>query len=286
MGMLYSQVEYLVKQCVKHNISGRLITLGRLDYYITYEQFQSLMVEVNLARWSEQKLQFLNPETDRNIERIIQAGAHINQKFSNTRLCSKPCISDNLLYTGLGFRRFDSIDISPRHGRPSITFDLNQQEITKVIDEPYDLTIDAGVMEHVFDVGQVFTHMTNLTKVGGHIMHIAPGNNTFDHGFYQFSPTLFRDYYLKNKFIINDISVLGLSKNAYASKDDDFIDRWDHYRLWCYDPEEFSRNSFGQLTNDIYFTCVFVCRDIISTCGIPPTQYLFQDPRPPYPGPW
>ena len=286
MGLVYSQVEYLVKQCVKQKISGRIVTLGRLDYYITYEQFESLMVEVSLARRTGIKLQFLDPETDREIERIISNGEHINKSFGNARFCSKSIISDKLIYTAMGFRQFDSIDISPRHGVTSITFDLNLPEITKVIVEPYDLTLDAGVMEHVFDVKQVFIHMTDLTKLGGYIMHIAPGNNTFDHGFYQISPTLFRDYYQKNKFDISDISVLGLSRNTYASKDDDFIDTWDHYRLWCYDPAEFSRNSFGQLTNDIYFTCVCVRRNAKSTRGIAPTQYLFHDPRPPYPGPW
>lgn len=286
MGLIYSQAEYLVKQCIKHQISGRIVTLGRLDYYVTYEQFQSLMIDAGLAKRKGEKLRFMDPDTDQEIARIISAGRHMNTSFRNARFCAPPIISDHLFHAALGFRQSDSVDISPRHGMASITFDLNQSDITQVIDGPYDLTLDVGVMEHVFDVKQVFTHMTDLTKLGGHIIHIAPGNNTFDHGFYQFSPTLFRDYYQKNKFDIGDISVLGLSRNTYASKNSDFVETWDRHRLWPYDPADFSRNSFGQLANDVYFTCVCVRRNADSTRGVPPTQYLFHDPRPPYPGPW
>ena len=37
-------------------------------------------------------------------------------------------------------------------------------------------------------------------KPGGRIIHMSPANNYANHGFYQFSPTLYADYYRANRF--------------------------------------------------------------------------------------
>ena len=286
MGLIYCQASYLAQHCIQHRINGRVVTLGRLDYYLTYEQFQQLVVEVGLAEKKENHIRFLDDDTHQRIDAIVRAKEHMNPEFRNNRFCAHPIISDKLFYTALGFGHVDSIDMSNRHGQMSIAFDLNKPDILQAIDTPYDLVLDVGVMEHVFDVKQVFIHMTDLVKVGGHIVHMAPGNNTFDHGFYQLSPTLFNDYYQHNQFTVHDISALRLRKNPNAAPDADFITKWNRHDFLPYDPAEFSRTSFGQLADDIHFTCVSVQRTASSTRGLPPTQYLFQTPRPPYPGPW
>jgi hypothetical protein len=286
MGLIYSQAAYLAKHCLSWQIRGRLVTLGRLDYYLTFEEFGALMVELGIAKHDAGKLRFSDATIDARAAELIRSGQHMNTHFGNKRFCAKPIISDTLFYTALGFTHWDSIDMSPRHGAPSLTFDLNQPDIARVMREPYDLTLDTGVMEHVFDVKQLFVHMTDLTKIGGHIIHMAPGNNMYDHGFYQLSPTLFNDYYRANRFEMVDVSVLELRRNAYAAPDADFVSTWDVSRFWPYDPAEFSRKSFGQLAGELYFSCACVQRTAQSTRGVAPTQYLFQNPRPPYPGPW
>src|SRR6185295_2656546 len=47
----------------------------------------------------------------------------------------------------------------------------------------------------VFNVPNALSHMTRMTREGGVVAHLSPCHNWVDHGFYQFGPTLFFDYY-------------------------------------------------------------------------------------------
>lgn len=54
----------------------------------------------------------------------------------------------------------------------------------------YDTVIDAGSLEHVFDVATAFRNLISFTAVGGRIVHVLPVNNLSGHGFWQFSSDL------------------------------------------------------------------------------------------------
>ncbi len=55
----------------------------------------------------------------------------------------------------------------------------------------YDLVIDGGTLEHVFNFPQAIANCMNLLKKDGHLFIFTPANNNMGHGFYQFSPELF-----------------------------------------------------------------------------------------------
>ncbi len=54
----------------------------------------------------------------------------------------------------------------------------------------YDTIIDAGSLEHVFDVATAFRNLIKFTAAGGRIVHVLPVNNLSGHGFWQFSSDL------------------------------------------------------------------------------------------------
>src|SRR5262249_29348382 len=60
--------------------------------------------------------------------------------------------------------------------------------------------VDAGTIEHVFDMRMVMANIVNLLAVGGTAFHVAPLSNWINHGFYQLSPCLFYDTYAANGF--------------------------------------------------------------------------------------
>lgn len=95
------------------------------------------------------------------------------------------------------------VDAFAHDGREVIA-DLNYpQELGE-----FDLVIDAGTTEHCFNVGQALINAANAVKVGGHILHTSPvsmGN----HGFYNFCPTLFWEFYSGNGFRIERMEVRG-----------------------------------------------------------------------------
>jgi SAM-dependent methyltransferase len=63
----------------------------------------------------------------------------------------------------------------------------------------YDLVIDAGTTEHIFDFSTALSNCVRMLKVGGLVYHNVP-MNMLNHGFYNFSPTLFFDFYEDNGF--------------------------------------------------------------------------------------
>jgi hypothetical protein len=74
----------------------------------------------------------------------------------------------------------------------------------------YDTVIDAGSLEHVFDVATAFRNLISFTATGGRIVHVLPVNNLSGHGFWQFSSDLIYALY-------SDQNGFGDTRVYYAS---------------------------------------------------------------------
>lgn len=70
----------------------------------------------------------------------------------------------------------------------------------------FDLVIDPGTTEHCFNVGQAILNAANAVKAGGAILHMVPATMV-NHGFYNFSPTLFADLYTQNGWKLETIAL-------------------------------------------------------------------------------
>ncbi len=86
----------------------------------------------------------------------------------------------------LGAGTVASLDISDYEGATHIG-DLGTP---MVLSRTYDTVIDAGSLEHVFDVATAFRNLIAFTAVSGRIVHVLPVNNLSGHGFWQFSSDL------------------------------------------------------------------------------------------------
>lgn len=100
------------------------------------------------------------------------------------------------LFKMLGFDRVEAIDFYSNE-KPTHIVDLNSP-VPEAMCGKYDLVYDGGTAEHCFAASQVFCNALRLARVGGLVIHHLPMNNWVDHGFYQFSPTLFYDFYGAN----------------------------------------------------------------------------------------
>ena len=52
-------------------------------------------------------------------------------------------------------------------------------------------------MEHCFNVGQAVRNILEMAKVGGFVIHLNP-MTMINHGFFNFSPTFYHDFYGQN----------------------------------------------------------------------------------------
>lgn len=96
--------------------------------------------------------------------------------------------ADNFLHGFLGASSLVALDISEYEGADTI-HDMNTP-VPESWHGQYDVVIDSGSLEHIFNVPCAFANLGNLLKVGGTVFITTPANNQMGHGFYQFSPEL------------------------------------------------------------------------------------------------
>lgn len=71
----------------------------------------------------------------------------------------------------------------------ALTHDLNEP-LPERLHEQFDVVIDSGTLEHVFNLPVAIASCMQLVKRGGTLFLSSPANNMCGHGFYQFSPEL------------------------------------------------------------------------------------------------
>ena len=89
----------------------------------------------------------------------------------------------------------DFVDINASRGF-EIVLDLNQPAPPELVGR-YDIVYDGGTMEHCFNVGQVINNILDFVRVGGFVVHINP-INYYNHGFFNFNPTFYYDWYTQS----------------------------------------------------------------------------------------
>ena len=87
------------------------------------------------------------------------------------------------------------LDINEVRGG-EILCDLNEP-LTKDLYSRFDIVLDGGTMEHCFNVGQVIKYFVAMAKVGRFILHQNP-LMVMSHGFFNFNPTFYYDFYTDN----------------------------------------------------------------------------------------
>lgn len=91
------------------------------------------------------------------------------------------------------------VDIAVIRGGERIV-DLNHP-LPPDLAEAYDLVIDTGTLEHCFNVGQAMVNVASALRRGGYLVHAAP-MNLYNHGFWNFSPTVYFDFFGDNGYEI------------------------------------------------------------------------------------
>jgi hypothetical protein len=119
--------------------------------------------------------------------------------------------ADDFFRTVLKFDAVESIDFSDTEGA-TIIHDLSQNLPSKLKGR-FDLAVDGGTLEHIFNYPAAVANLMRLVKVGGIAYTNGPCNNLCGHGFYQFSPDLmYRVFSIANGF---EILFVRLEKTRY-----------------------------------------------------------------------
>ena len=110
------------------------------------------------------------------------------------------------LFEKLGAHTVHSIDAS-NYENATFIYDLNFP-IKDKIAPIYDVVIDSGTLEHIFNTPQAIKSTSDLVRLNGFYVGIFPCNNFFGHGFYQFSSEFFfRLFTNQNGFELLDVII-------------------------------------------------------------------------------
>ncbi|HSX24571.1 MAG TPA: hypothetical protein VLG69_01250 [Candidatus Andersenbacteria bacterium] len=181
MGLALPALRLIAREHQKKPLKGPILTIGRQCVYATVSDIQKMLHEEGLK------------------PHILPKGCNIATNipaWKNTPL--KKYTSDRVFFMLLTGHPSFALDIS-RYEDAEYAWDLNHK-IPSYLEHVFGTVIDSGSLEHVFNVSEALINMNRLTAPDGKIIHLTPANNYLEHGFYQFSPTLFTDYYGVNNF--------------------------------------------------------------------------------------
>jgi hypothetical protein len=112
--------------------------------------------------------------------------------------------ADRFLRECLGVSTVNTLDYSAYEGA-DLLCDLNQP-ISGELKGRFDVVVEAGSLEHIFNFPTAIANLMQMTKVGGTIFASTVSNNLCGHGFYQFSPELiFRVFTVENGFELGKV---------------------------------------------------------------------------------
>ena len=195
MGISNTSAEYLIQEAARGVPFGDVLTLGRQNLLAS-----PIILHQMLQQYGCEGARLPLPEFQ---SRICQAPADSDR---NT-----PYYADGLLKL-LGAKTLSAMDVSTFEGA-NIIHDLNLP-IQEDLYEKFDLVLDGGLLEHVFNFPLAIKNCMQMLKAGGRFVLITPANNLFGHGFYQFSPELFyRIFSQENGFEIERI--VAVEMDAY-----------------------------------------------------------------------
>jgi SAM-dependent methyltransferase len=190
MGVLKTSAEYLIQEAARGVPFGEVLTLGRQNLLVSPKDLIEMLQKYG---WDRADL-----SEDAFLEKISQSPGNAAKH--------SPYYADGLLEV-LGAQTVSAMDASSFEDA-RIIHDLNQP-IPENLQEQFDLVLDGGLLEHVFNFPIAIKSCMQMVRVGGRFILITPANNLFGHGFYQFSPELFyRIFSPENGFEIERMVVM------------------------------------------------------------------------------
>ncbi len=181
MGIVSDHLHLLALEQAKHPIRGDVLTLGQQAVYATLENVENIFKSHNIVP----KVLEESFDTKNRIPRWIGTP---QGEFTNAQA----------VLTLLGAERVFATDISD-YENPDYIIDFNH-DVNEQYHERFDVILDIGTLEHIFDVPTALSNITKMLKEGGEVILILTSSNAIDHGFYSFSPTLFFDFFTINGF--------------------------------------------------------------------------------------
>jgi len=214
----------------RHALSGPVLTMGLQDGF------------------------FSGTELDRALDR---APSSVSSQANPT--------TARQLFEDFGLGPMAALDLDGYAGA-EIIFDLNEPDPPPETRQRFGLIVNGGTLAHVFHVPNALANLNCMLKPGGAILHVLPCHNWFDHGFYQFSPTLMFDYYAALGFDLLESAMIIFNPRRNEGN-------W--WEIRAAPPGIFGSSTSGGLDDRTYLHTVLVRRGTAERERVAPIQSLY-----------
>lgn len=128
-----------------------------------------------------QKLHLRPPGLRKLVRRVQEYGIAVSPED----LTQEDGFTEALL-SAFGYPNMEALDFTAAEGADHI-HDLNQP-VPPALKKQFDLIIDGGTTEHVFQIGVALENCHEMLKPGGVMMSFVAADGWFGHGFFQTGP--------------------------------------------------------------------------------------------------
>lgn len=178
MALIKSVVKLLIREQKRLGFTGQVLALGTPEIYAS---------PAELCSWF--------PELAGKPCPVAPATATI----STNEHCRKLGYVDAATYfRALGLGPVVTMDIPGCEHVPDVVHDLNQPFAADLQDR-FDVVLDAGTTEHVFDMKTCLSSIAGALKVGGVVIQQVPVYS-YNGGYYSINPIVLIDFYRANGF--------------------------------------------------------------------------------------
>lgn len=185
---------FLQNQGYLTNARNRILDIGPQNvYHTTNAQIEEFVraqgIEVGPDRFKAEMERLVHFSSPRPGER--------------TTFFSEICDLTNIEY--------NSFDVCP--GLKTELLDLNYDLLPDKYTNYYDVVLNFGTTEHVFNQWNSFKIMHEAVKVGGIVYHQLPSTGYLDHGYFCYTPIFFRDIAKANGYEILEMFLTPAGEN-------------------------------------------------------------------------
>lgn len=181
MGLIPSHLHLLAIEQHKHPMKGDVLTSGQLAMYETLEDVKNIFVSHGIM---PKQL----PEGFDTKNKIPACVGTPRENFTNA----------GAMLSMLGAEKVFVFDVSNYEGADYV-IDLNY-DVDPKYHERFDVILDSGTLEHVFDTSCALANYVKMLKKGGRLIFFLPCSNAINHGFYSLQPNVFFDFFGANGF--------------------------------------------------------------------------------------
>src|SRR5215831_5995704 len=202
MALIKSAVKLILREHPNYRFSEPVLELGVPEIYATESEFRSWLPKL------------ANREFD---VPPGQVRISTNKEAQNLRW-----VTSETFLKALGISEITSVDIPGCEHPPELIHDLNHPLPSALLNR-FNLILDPGTIEHVFDFKMSLTNIVRALRVGGVIVHQVPVYD-YNAGYLNINPNVMHDFYRLNGFA--DIKA--------------YIIMWDQYKAFsgpnrCYE---------------------------------------------------